>query len=101
MQRSAGVRELKARLSHFIRSVKEGESVVVTEHGTPVARIVPFSAEKITERLGMLKEQGLIAWGGGRLAPHVPVTLARAEGSVADLLLDDRLCSSISTRARS
>ena len=90
MQRSAGVRELKARLSHFIRSVKEGESVVVREHGTPVARIVPFSAE-ITERLGMLKEQGLIAWGGGRLAPHVPVTLARAEGSVADLLLDDRL----------
>ncbi len=36
-----GVRELRDRLSHHLASVKEGHSITVTDHGRPVARIVP------------------------------------------------------------
>jgi prevent-host-death family protein len=39
--KSVGVADLKAHLSAHLRSVKKGESLVVVERGTPVARIVP------------------------------------------------------------
>ena len=37
-----GIRELKNRLSDYIARVMHGESVVVTEHGKPVARLEPM-----------------------------------------------------------
>ncbi|MDZ7679070.1 MAG: type II toxin-antitoxin system prevent-host-death family antitoxin [Acidimicrobiales bacterium] len=45
-----GVRELKARLSEYLGKVEAGESVVVTDRGRPVARLVPFAAESAIER---------------------------------------------------
>lgn len=38
-----GVRELRQNLSVYLRRVKRGESLEVTERGTPVARLVPPS----------------------------------------------------------
>jgi prevent-host-death family protein len=38
-----GISELKAGLSEALSRVKAGEEILVTEHGTPVARIVPLS----------------------------------------------------------
>lgn len=35
-----GVRELKDGLSHALRQVQDGETVEVTDHGRPIARIV-------------------------------------------------------------
>jgi len=34
---------LKAHLSHFLRLVRGGGEVVVTDRDTPIARIIPFS----------------------------------------------------------
>ena len=39
---SVGVRELRQEASALIRRVKNGEIVEITEHGTPVARLVPI-----------------------------------------------------------
>ena len=41
--RTAGVAEVKASLSEILARVKAGEEVLVTEHGRPIARIVPLS----------------------------------------------------------
>lgn len=38
----AGIAELKARLSEFLRYVKKGQSVTVYDRDTPVARLVPL-----------------------------------------------------------
>jgi len=38
---TVGVRELKTRLSEYLRRVKTGETILITEHGQPVACIVP------------------------------------------------------------
>lgn len=43
--KSAGVAELKAHLSRYLASVKEGEEVTVTERGRPIARLVPLEGE--------------------------------------------------------
>ncbi|MGA0332480.1 MAG: type II toxin-antitoxin system Phd/YefM family antitoxin [Kiritimatiellia bacterium] len=34
--------ELKAKLSHYLSVVKEGQSVIVTSHHTPIAELVPM-----------------------------------------------------------
>ena len=40
MQR-AGVREARQNLSALLDAVKKGHEVLITEHGRPVARLVP------------------------------------------------------------
>lgn len=37
----AGVREIKNRLSHYLRLVAEGEVVLVSDRGTVVAQLAP------------------------------------------------------------
>ena len=37
-----GIAELKARLSHYLRAVRAGESITVLDRDRPVARLVPF-----------------------------------------------------------
>ena len=39
---SVGVRELRQDASAILRRVKAGEVVEVTEHGNPIARLVPI-----------------------------------------------------------
>ena len=39
---TANIATLKARLSEFLRVVKDGKEVTVLDHKLPVARIVPF-----------------------------------------------------------
>ena len=43
---SVGVRELKARLSHYLDTVLRGEDVVVTKWGRPLVRMVRESGER-------------------------------------------------------
>lgn len=42
--KAVGIRELKNRLSHFVRLVEAGESVLVTDRGTVVAELRPPGA---------------------------------------------------------
>ena len=44
---SVGIAQLKARLSHWIRRVRRGESVVVMDRSTPVAMLQPVAASGI------------------------------------------------------
>ena len=41
-KKDVGVAELKARLSEHLRAVRRGHTVVVTDHDTPIARLVPY-----------------------------------------------------------
>lgn len=59
--KSAGVADLKAHLSRYLASVKEGEEVTVTERGRPVARLVPVDrAAGRDARLRELARLGLV-----------------------------------------
>lgn len=40
----AGIADLKARLSEYLAKVRAGEEVLVTDRGTPIARIMPLPA---------------------------------------------------------
>lgn len=44
------IAELKSRLSEHLRQVRRGESLIVLDRNTPIARVVPFD-----EKAGLLK----------------------------------------------
>ena len=49
--------EAKSRLTELIRIVGNGEQVVITRHGRPVAQIAPPPAERRQARLGGMKDR--------------------------------------------
>ena len=55
---------LKARLSRYLRQVKDGEEVLVTLRGIPVARIVPIRRTNGVEQWKDLQQKGLMRLGG-------------------------------------
>jgi prevent-host-death family protein len=65
--KTAAVAELKAQLSRYLSRVKAGEEVLVTERGTPVARLVPVGSAANDEHLRDLERQGLLRVGTGVL----------------------------------
>ena len=46
-----GVRALRDGLSRHLDAVKNGRSITVTEHGRPIARLVPVDEVSSLERL--------------------------------------------------
>ncbi|MBI5074380.1 MAG: type II toxin-antitoxin system prevent-host-death family antitoxin [Nitrospirae bacterium] len=60
----AGIRELKNKLSSYISKVREGESLIVTDHGIEVAVISPVSLER--RCMISLVKDGQAQWSGGR-----------------------------------
>lgn len=88
-EKRIGIRELKTTLSECVREVKSGRTIVVTEHGRPVARLVP-EAVSLPERIAALKRAGAIAWSGRRLRPAKPVGKVRGNKTIADLVVENR-----------
>ena len=88
-EKTVGVRELKARLSEYLRQVKKGRTVVITEHGKPVGRLVP-AGQSLEQRLQAMIDAGLAEWNGKPLPPVKPVAKLRGGKSIADLIIEDR-----------
>ena len=88
-EKRIGIRELKSTLSECVREVKAGKTIVVTDHGQPVARIIP-EALSLRDRVDALCEAGAIAWSGRRLKTPRPAGKNRGTKTVADLVAENR-----------
>lgn len=88
-QTTVNVRELKSRLSHYLRMVKSGGSVEIAERGVPIGRIVPTGAP-VEDRVEAMTRTGLLQWDKRRLPPAAPVPRASGPRTVAELLVEDR-----------
>jgi prevent-host-death family protein len=79
-------------LSSYLRQVKAGTTVIITERGKPVGRIVPLEPTPEAQ-LRELVQVGMMAWSGRKLAASPALSLlprVRGRRTVADLLLEDR-----------
>ncbi len=56
MAMKVGSFEAKTRLSELLEKVRRGETVTITRHGTPVARLVPVDKHHTTDLEEVLKE---------------------------------------------
>ena len=88
-QSVVSIRELKSRLSHFLRLARSGESVVITDRGVPVGRLVPIE-QGLDERIAALRAARQLQWSGRRLAPRKPAVRIPRGRSVAELIVEDR-----------
>ncbi|HET7622629.1 MAG TPA: type II toxin-antitoxin system prevent-host-death family antitoxin [Gemmatimonadaceae bacterium] len=88
MRETYSLYEAKAKLSAIIRRVREGDSIVVTVHGEPVAEIRPIPREPtaLTERLELLAERGILVRPEAD-APG-PRAVARRPGALARFLAE-------------
>jgi prevent-host-death family protein len=82
------VSNLRAQLSDWLGRVQRGEDVVITDRGTPVAKIVRVKASALLEDL---ERDGLVARPSSDARPRAGESpRVHAKQSVADLVSDQR-----------
>ena len=65
---TAGVAELKARLASYLKQVKSGNEILISDRGSPVAKLVPIdAAQKRDARRLRLAAGGLLKLGKRRM----------------------------------
>jgi prevent-host-death family protein len=60
-----GVREMKNSLSRYLKYVKNGESIVITERNKPIAKIIPIE-DNVSPEYEVLIKEGTLSWSGGK-----------------------------------
>ena len=88
-QSQVGVRELKNQLSYYLRKVSQGNTLIVTDRGKPLAELRPVSRQP-EDRVAALVASGQVRWSGKRLGTARLPTPVHHGKSVAELILRDR-----------
>jgi prevent-host-death family protein len=85
------IRDLKNGLSGYVRRVRRGERIIVTDRGRAVAEVRPIGRERLSpaERLARLEEAGEVTRPSGRRLEEIePIRVLGR--SVAETILEDR-----------
>lgn len=82
-----GIRELKAHLSHYVRLVREGGRVVVTDRGEEVAEL--HALTPVSPGLRELIDRGMVRWTGGKPA-RFPKPIKIRGGPISDTVAELR-----------
>jgi prevent-host-death family protein len=81
-----GIKDLRDGLSRYLARVSEGGTITVTDHGRPVARIVPVGRLTTYEQM---KLDGRITPGRVPKGTTIPVPIETA-GPVSDFIDEQR-----------
>ena len=63
---AVGIRELKNNLSRYLRDVKKGKPIAITERGQSVAVLMPAGAAADVQLARELTRKGIGSWKGGK-----------------------------------
>ncbi len=84
-----GVKEFKDHLSKYLRSAGDGERIVITDHGRPVAMVCGVEDSPDAGMAWDMVADGVASWGGGK-----PLTLGSPPvvtgKSTAEIVLEGR-----------
>ncbi len=92
---AVNVAELKNRLSHYLRMVRRGESVLVRDRDRVIARIEPAGGsatvpEDDAERVSELEARGILKRGRGRITREVWARRPRTNADAVAILVRER-----------
>lgn len=91
VERTVGVRELRAHLSAYLRAVARGETVTIGDRSRrPVARLVPAKETANGEALERLAASGIVQRGVGKPGGAPRVKARPGRRLVSDLVREDR-----------
>ena len=86
---TVGVRDLKARLSEYLRQVRRGQIIVITDHGSPVGRIIPIEND-LHKQINALQAAGLVSWSGHRLQDYAYPVQNQSDQLASSLVVEMR-----------
>lgn len=90
--KKVGAREFKNRQSHYLKRVRKGEALLVTDRGKPVAKVLPvtlWDSLTLDEKLEELERQGHLRRARGRRLP--PFEPLPSKGKPASqIIIEDR-----------
>ena len=93
MARTVGTRELKTRLGTYLRLVRSGRTLIVTDRGRPVAELRPLSTSKdrIQSILEEMAAEGKVTLPTDKRRPgrFRPIRL-RGGPTMAQVISDER-----------
>jgi len=84
-----GIREIKNSLSSYLRQVKAGAIITITDRGEPVARLIPVESNP-PQGLMRLLDSGLACWKGGKPRGASYAGGKKAEKTLAEMVAEDR-----------
>jgi prevent-host-death family protein len=87
--KTVGARELKNRLSEYLRRVKAGETVLITDRGKLIGQLSPIQADEFS-RVRLLAEAGLLGWNGQPVPPYQPKAVNQSNTLFSELVSEDR-----------
>jgi len=86
-----GVRELRTRLSAYLRAVAQGQTVTIGDRRRqPVARLVPVRRSPDEDVLERLAGRGVMQRGVGKPSGKPRVTSRSRRRLVSDMVIEDR-----------
>ncbi len=90
---TVGIKELKNRLTEYLRRTKKGEEVIVTERGKPIAVIQSIESvdqlQSLEAKLAKLAAQGIVTLPVRK--PRKKIRLVTASGTpVSQAILAER-----------
>lgn len=91
VRRTIGIRDAKSQLSRLLKDVQQGAEWIITDHGTPVAKIAPLTKaeQELDERIAALVRRGWIE--PARPGARIPIEAAPVSDDVAqNWLAEDR-----------
>lgn len=89
MMEKIGIRELKENLSRYMKKVKTGEKIIVTDRKKEIAIIMPLGKKDKEEKVYQLIQQGMASWSGEKPA-GMPRRVVAYGKSVSDAVVEDR-----------
>ena len=86
-----GAREFKTRLGTYLRRVREGRILTITDRGRPVAEVMPieFTSRSLDARLARLRRQGVVS-GQGKPVPPIANPITGRGRSFSEAVSEDR-----------
>ncbi len=86
-----GLREANLYFSKYMKMVKEGKEVIVTDRGAPLAVIKPLSKETGSpeDKIKLLEDQGILRRAAkGKLHVHKPIIIGGKP--VSEVITEER-----------
>jgi prevent-host-death family protein len=84
-----GIRELKENLSRYMKKVRTGERIIVTDRKTDIAIIMPIGINAGEEKLYQFIQHGMASWSGG-MPQGMAVRIISKGKSVSSSVIEDR-----------
>jgi prevent-host-death family protein len=88
--KTASVSQTKNQLSALLDQVRQGETVVITDHDRPVAKLIAMDAPDSMTEIGLLERKGIIRRGKGVASKLNPPLRPKGGASALAALLDER-----------